>query len=321
MSDSRPCVRCSRPIDAWAGTCPYCNWDQTRPAPAQEPPKPSAVTDYRPPSEHNLRKKAMFAGGGALVLVASFAIGMVINSDDTPKAAPKTVEEQMAEDQAQRAIPAARRADTPLVPMNQAGGIEQPITSAPVDVPPGGMPNDAQRTDATAVSATEYAELAKRAKAEKDRMAAVVDPRSLTGPAYVPPARPRNMTTPRQIAQQVPQPSGTLPSQPAFGAPPDAPRPPPQQQQEQPRQQRQAVLRTRPVPQYQPIPSIRARGTAKLSLMVGTDGRVKQVNIERPLQGNTAALLAAVQSWRFKPATENGQPVAAPYNVEISFKQ
>lgn len=322
MSESRPCVRCARRIDAWAGICPYCNWDQTRPAPSQERPKPSAVTDYRPPSEHNLRKKAIFAGVGAMVLVASFAIGMVINSDDTPKAVPKTVEEQMAEAQAQKAVPAARRADTPLVAMNQPGGIEQPITSAPVAVAPGGMPNDSQRTDATAVSATEYAELAKRAKAEKERMAAVVDPRSLTGPAYAAPARPRNMTAPRQIVQQTPLPGGALPPQPALGPPPDAPRPPPQQQQqEQPRQQREAVLRTRPVPQYQPIPSIRARGTAKLSLMVGSDGRVKQVSIERPLQGNTAALLAAVQSWRFKPATVNGEPVAAPYNVEISFKQ
>lgn len=323
MSDSRPCVRCARRIDAWAGICPYCNWDQTRPAPSQEPPRSSAVTDYRPPSEHNLGKKAIFAGVGALVLVASFGIGMVINSDDTPKAVPKTVEEQMAEAQAQKAIPAARRADTPLVAMNEPGGIEQPITSAPVAVPAGGMPSDTQRTDATAVSATEYAELAKRANAEKARMAAVVDPRSLTGPAYVAPSRPRNMTAPRQIAQQAPLPGGTLPPQPALGAPPDAPAPPQQQQQqqEQPRQQRQAAMRTRPVPQYQPIPSIRARGIAKLSLMVGADGRVKEVNIERPLQGNTAALLAAVQSWRFKPATVNGEPVAAPYNVEISFKQ
>jgi TonB family protein len=297
MSESRTCVRCSRRIDAWAGICPYCNWDQTRPAPAQEPPKPSAVMDYRPPSEHNLRKKAIFAGGGAMVLVASFAIGMVINSDDTPKAAPKTVEEQMAEEQAQRALPAARRADTPLVPMNQPGGIEQPITSAPVSAQPGDMPNDYNRTDATAVSATEYAEMAKRARAEKDRMAAVIDPRSLTGPAYAQTERPRSSSgaTPRQIAQQVSAPH--------------------------PQQQRRAVLRTRPIPQYQPLPSLRARGTARLSLMIGADGRVKRVDIERPLQGNTAALLAAVQSWRFKPATEDGQPVAAPYNVEISFKQ
>ena len=29
--------------------------------------------------------------------------------------------------------------------------------------------------------------------------------------------------------------------------------------------------------------------------MVGADGRVKEVNIERPLRRNTAALLAAVQ--------------------------
>ena len=33
----------------------------------------------------------------------------------------------------------------------------------------------------------------------------------------------------------------------------------------------------------------------------------------------TGKLIAVVQSWRFKPATVNGEPVAAPYSVELSF--
>ncbi|HEX6641079.1 MAG TPA: energy transducer TonB, partial [Thermoanaerobaculia bacterium] len=231
-----------------------------------------------------------------------FGVGVVINKDDAPKVAPKTVEEQIAEEQQQaRQSSAVRRADTPLVPVDGAGegpaGIEQPITSAPVSAEPGAASNDYQRSDATAVSATEYAELAKRAQAEKKRMAAAVDPRSLTGPAYAQ-APPRRRT----LAQSAPA-TASAP----FG--------------EAPRAQRAVTASTRPIPQYQPLPQISASGTARLSLTVGPDGRVKQVDIERPLQRNTAQLLSAVRSWRFKPATVNGNPVSAPYSVEITFKQ
>lgn len=292
MSEQHPCIRCARAIDAWAKICPYCNWDQSAAPPAYEPTKPAAVTDYRPPSEYDLRKKAMFAGAGVLTLVAAFLVGMVINSDGAPKVAPKTVEEQVAEERAAAQRSPVRRADTPLVPVDGPAGIEQPITSAPITAAAGVAPNDYQRSDATAVSATEYAELAKRAQAEKKQAAAAVDPRSLTGPAYTQaPPRPR-----RTLAQSAP-----------FGEAPQA--------------QRAVTTSTRPIPQYQPLPHISASGTARLSLMVGSDGRVKQVDIERPLQRNTAQLISAVQSWRFKPATVNGNPVSAPYSVEITFKQ
>jgi TonB family protein len=254
-----------------------------------EPPKPTAVTDYRPPEEFDLKKKAWMAGGGVLALVAAFGIGMVINQDGAPKTAPKTVEEQVAEEVAARRTPSTMRADTPLVPVNEPGGIEQPITSAPVSAP-GGAPNDYQRTDATAVSATEYAEMAKRAQAERQRQAQAVDPRSLTGPAYQPP--PRRAAPPSEQASE-----RTVAAR------------------------RGGPIRTRPVPQHQPLPHIAGAGTARLSLTIGADGRVKDINIERPLRRNTAQLLSAVQSWRFKPATVNGHPVAAPYSVEISFKE
>ena len=79
-------------------------------------------------------------------------------------------------------------------------------------------------------------------------------------------------------------------------------------------------MRTRPVPQYQPLPPIRGRGSARFNLLIGADGRVKDIDIERTMVGgNTPALVAAVQNWRFKPATENGEPVTAPFSVEISF--
>ena len=61
------------------------------------------------------------------------------------------------------------------------------------------------------------------------------------------------------------------------------------------------------------------RVTARLELIVGADGRVKEVNFKNSIPGQTPKLIAAVQSWKFKPATENGVPVAAPFTVEISF--
>jgi len=296
MTEKAPCIRCSRNIDAWAKICPYCNWDQSAAPPAHEPPKPSAVTDYRPPEEFDLKKKALMAGAGVLALVAAFGVGMIINSDGAPKSAPKTVEEQVEEEQTARRTPSTMRADTPLVPVNEPGGIEQPITSAPISVTPGGAPDDYQRTDATAVSATEYAEMAKRAQAEKKQTAQAVDPRSLTGPAYAQAPPP-----PRRPSPPASQQAGTT-AAPGVQA------------------QAGGAVRTRPMPQHQPLPQLTGAGTARLSMTVGPDGRVTDINIERPLRRDTARLLSAVQSWRFKPATVNGHPVAAPYSVEISFK-
>lgn len=303
MSERKPCTRCSRAIDAWAKICPFCNWDQSQPVPAVEPPKPAAVANYKPPEEFDVKKTVMLGGIGVLALIAAFGVGMIINQDGAPEDAPLTVEEQQEQEAAQKKAGPVRRADTPLVPTNEVGGIEEPVTSAPVAAQPGMTPNDYQRTDATAVSSTEYAEIAKRARAEKERMAALVDPRSLTGPAYAQAPRPPQR---RVLAQRTPAP---IPgAEPAPGA---APAP-----------QRSNSVRTRPVPESQPIPRIAgASGTARLNLLVGADGRVQRVAIERPIAGSNAQLVSAVQRWRFRPATENGRAVAAPYTVEISFNR
>lgn len=303
MSDAKTCLKCGRGIDRWATICPFCNWDQSTPFTEAVDAAPSPAASYVPPQEGGLKKKALMIGAGALLLVASFGVGMVINSDGAPKRAPETLEEQAAEHNA-AGVGTPKRADTPLVPAG-AGGIEQPITSAPAATPANGVPTgqgtEYDRTDATAVSAAEYSEMAKRAQAEKERGATMVDPRSLTGPAYaqapqrrVPPInRDRSMTSSSS--------SAAAPTRTASVA--------------------SRAARTRPVAEYQPIPKIRGRGLARLSLMIGADGRVQRVSVDKPLEGgNTAALLAAVQRWRFKPATENGEPVAAPYSVEINFQ-
>lgn len=317
MSERRPCIRCDRAIDAWSKLCPFCNWDQTNPDPPRETTR-QAVVETAPKDDvkEQLKKKGLFAIGGVLVLIASFLVGMVINSDDAPDEAPVPLSEQE-----QKAIPPVKRADTPLVPTNERGGVEQPITSAPVAAVPTGTSDGYDRSDATAVSSDEYNQLAKRAKAEKEQMSALVDPRTLGGPAY-------SQSGARRPAPRRP------PLQQTAAQPGDVPLPPlsmdptqPQQQQqqqlppvaaEQPKRGRRAV-RTRPVPQYQPLPSIAGAGTARLTLIIGADGRVRDVNIERALKRNTSDLVSAVQRWRFKPATEDGEPISAPYSVDISF--
>ena len=294
MSERRPCIRCERAIDAWSKICPFCNWDQSNSAPPpiarpkQAAPAPNPDEDIR----ELIKRKGAYALGGVLILVLSFLIGMVINSDGTPENAPEPLTEQ------KEVIPPIKRADTPLVPTNEPGGLEQPITSAPVGASPNGMSDGYDRSDATAVSSTEYNQLAQRARAEKERIAALVDPRTISGAAYA-----QGQRTVRRPAQQVAQTTAPpLPgSQPASGG-----------------QQRRA-FRTRPMPEYQPIPRISANGTARLSLIVGPDGRVRSINIERALDRNTGELVSAVQRWRFKPATENGEPISAPYSVDIRF--
>lgn len=285
MTERKGCLKCSRQIDAWARICPYCNWDQAQTAPPPAVAQPIANA-YQPPEERQqLKRKMGFALAGVLLLLTSFAIGMIINRDGTPKNAPPPIDEQVAQEK----YGAPKRADTPLVPAGE-GGFEQPFTSAPATAPAAdGTPNQYDRSDATAVSAAEYAELAKRAKAEREQAAPLVDPRSLSGAAYA-------------QGERVP-----------------LRRPPPARTADPTQSSVQRVARTRPIPQSQPVPRLRASGTARLDLVIGPDGRVQDINVRQAIRGNTPALIAAVQRWRFKPATVNGRPVAAPYSVAISF--
>lgn len=299
MSERKSCIKCDRAIDAWSKICPFCNWDQGQPAPPRDAAPRVIETSYVPQDDlkEQIKQKGFFALGGVLVLVAAFLVGMVINSDGAPDDAPVAVSEQKG----QPVIPPVKRADTPLVPTNERGGIEQPITSAPVAAAEGSTPSGYERSDATAVSSVEYNDLAKRAKAERERMSVLVDPRNLSGAAYAqgrPPAAPQ----PRRVA-----PLTDAQEQQQAAAP--------QVSDNRPRR----AIRTRPVPQYQPIPRILGSGTARLTLIIGSDGRVRDVNIEKALNRDTAELVAAVHRWRFKPATEDGEPVSAPYSVDISF--
>jgi len=293
MSDRKTCVKCGRTIDRFAKICPFCNWDQNEPVVAKAAPAEGALPAYQPPAEKRWRKPIFGAIGGFLGIIAAFVIGVHVHGNkppiapghEAPVAAPAPAQERP-------------HANVTLVPdAGPAPSIEQPITSAPATESAQGLTNELQRTDATAASSDQYAQMAKRAHAEKQRMAALVDPRSITGAAWGAGAHAGEQT------ENAPQ---TLP--PAMYS---AQRP----------SVTPAVERTSPIPEYQPLPRVRVRerAVARIALLVGPDGRVHDVSVQRGLGRNTAALINAVQAWRFKPATENGHPVAAPFTVELSF--
>lgn len=193
MTDRKKCIRCDRPIDAWARICPFCNHDQTEPVPAVEP-LAAEVAEYTPPDDRELWKRRLgIAGIGVLLLFVAFGVGLLINSDDAPKHAPEPVAEKAADVD----ISSGKRADTQLVPMSDP--IAPPITSAPVAQLDANLPNEYQRHDATAVSSVEYQQLAARAQAEKKAAQAFADPRSITGRAYAQAPRRTIAATPKRV--------------------------------------------------------------------------------------------------------------------------
>jgi periplasmic protein TonB len=85
---------------------------------------------------------------------------------------------------------------------------------------------------------------------------------------------------------------------------------------------------TQPRPIYDPDPDYsdaarkaRYQGSVLLWLVVGPEGRPHNIRIQRSLgMGLDEKALAAVSTWRFQPATLDGQPVAVEVNVEVSFR-
>jgi len=80
-------------------------------------------------------------------------------------------------------------------------------------------------------------------------------------------------------------------------------------------------MRTSAYLQYKPLPHIPVDHdiTARLSLTVDPDGHVSDVDVNETVP-DMPRLLAAVQNWRFKPATENGVPVTSHVSVDITFR-
>ena len=75
------------------------------------------------------------------------------------------------------------------------------------------------------------------------------------------------------------------------------------------------------MPVYEPVPSVRVdrEQTARLSLTVGTDGRVHDIDVQDAAPGVMGALIGNVQRWRFRPAMEGDTPVTSRFSVEVTF--
>lgn len=289
MTDQKRCVRCERAIDAYSKICPFCNWDQDV-APTAATAQPQVATDYVPPEEHKSRRMILGIAGGIVLLIVSFTLGSLIHGASPEETAAKTggsLVSTTAGPGPEKANLGGPQAQVELQPVgNNQPIVEQPITSAPAATNTNGVPDAYSRSDATAVSSAEYQQLAARAKAEKQ--SAMTDPRLLTAPVYER-VRPR----PR------PEPDA-------------APAPPPQAPQAQ---------RTPPVAEYAPFPEIHVdhETTINLTVLVGEDGRAHSVSIDGVLPGQTAKLIAAIHGWRFRPAMQNGQPVAGQFSTAVSF--
>jgi periplasmic protein TonB len=63
------------------------------------------------------------------------------------------------------------------------------------------------------------------------------------------------------------------------------------------------------------------QGTCVLWLVVGADGKPRDVKVARSLGlGLDEKAVEAVSKWRFDPARKDGQPVAVQINVEVTFR-
>jgi TonB family protein len=77
-----------------------------------------------------------------------------------------------------------------------------------------------------------------------------------------------------------------------------------------------------PDPEYsEEARSAKYQGTVLLWVIVGPDGRPRDIRVQRSLgMGLDEKAIEAVQKWKFTPAIKDGQPVAVQVNIEVSFR-
>jgi TonB family protein len=79
---------------------------------------------------------------------------------------------------------------------------------------------------------------------------------------------------------------------------------------------------------YQPDPEYseearkaKYQGTVVLYVVVGPDGKTRDVRIQRSLGlGLDEKAIEAVSHWRFDPALKDGHPVAVAVSIEVTFR-
>lgn len=76
-----------------------------------------------------------------------------------------------------------------------------------------------------------------------------------------------------------------------------------------------------PDPQYtEEARRDRFRGEVLLCVVVGADGKPRDVWVARPLgHGLDTSAVETIKTWKFSPALKNGEPVAAVVAIETSF--
>jgi TonB family protein len=82
------------------------------------------------------------------------------------------------------------------------------------------------------------------------------------------------------------------------------------------------VVATKVEPHYSPVAKMaKQQGTVTMTLVIGVDGRVRNVEVIRGLGlGLDEQAAEAVLQWKFTPGTKDGQPVAVKATVELNFR-
>jgi hypothetical protein len=238
---------------------------------------------YVPPPDNRARNKLIGAAAFVALVIVAFSVGAFLNRDRGDESKPVQTPEPVT------STASTQRSTVTLVPVE--GGVDSaqpdvPVTSAPAQQPSAGNVDvNGERADATALPSEAYSAAARRANAERAVRTnnGTIDPRTIVG--GVEPRAPRTAPVDRSRPIRV----ATAPH-------------------------------TQPIPLYQPVPpmSINRPASARLFLTVGSDGRVHNINVAQSIPGEMPRLIASVQNWRFKPATENGQPVTSTFSVDIN---
>jgi hypothetical protein len=247
------------------------------------PAKPEPAATTAPQPRHRWNNKVLGIVAFAALLIIAFVIGSLIHGFEPSEV--KAAQQPKTPEAVATEAPAPPTANIPLVPDNSAaptGPLQQqpPATTQPMTSTVTG----AMGSDATAMTSQQYG--ATQAVPPPQQPVQTMDPRAITGTVYG--------QTPQE--PHIPRPRRTAP--PATTS----------------------ARMTQPVPEYQPVPPLHGHGHARMTLTVGTDGRVRDVDIVQPLAGEMGRLIGAVQSWRFKPATQNGVPVTSRFTVDINVE-
>jgi len=77
-----------------------------------------------------------------------------------------------------------------------------------------------------------------------------------------------------------------------------------------------------PEPEYsEEARKAKYQGTVVLWVVVGPDGRVREIRVSRSLgMGLDEKAMEAVRQWRFEPARKDGQPVPVQVSIEVNFR-